>query len=358
MRVGIVGCGQIVERGHVPALLASSGVETVAVADLSASRAGVVADALAPRGRPAVYADHRAMLEREEMELVLLATPPSAHREQALEVAASGLSVLCEKPIATTLADADAIVRGCEERGVRCLMVHNYATFEEQLRICELIGQGAIGRPQTAILQGLGSDPWEGVSEFRPGWRHERGVSGGGRLMDAGVHGIYLAEMFFSRRPSRVSADVRFGSAGGPIDVRCFARYRFDDAVALLHIGEGHGGCAVEVIGEEGRLRLAYALGARFFDANPGAVELYRGGELIAAESVAARRGHMDASFYDDVLEQLDSPPAYAHSARHGRDLLATMTATYFSAWGGRDFDLDDPLPRHVYANGAMALWA
>lgn len=358
MRLGIVGCGQIVEQGHVPALLATSAVEAVAVADLSADRAGTVADALAPRGRPRVYTDRREMLAREELDLVLLATPPSAHREQALEVAAAGIDVLCEKPIATTLADADAIVRGCAAHGARCLMVHNYATFEEHLWLCELIGEGAIGRPQTAILQGLGSDPWDGVPEYRPGWRHERGLSGGGRLMDAGVHGIYLAEAFFSDRPSRVSAEVRFGSAGGPIDVRCFARYCFEDAVALLHVGEGHGGCAVEVVGEEGCLRLAYSPGERFFDANPAAVELYRGGTLAASERVAPRRGHMDARFYDDVRGRLDSPAAYDHSARHGRDLLATMTATYLSAWLRRDIELSGPLPRHVYADGATALWA
>lgn len=358
MRLGILGCGQIVEAGHVPALRAAAGVETVAVADSSERRARLVAAALGDRGEPAVYLDHRAMLERERLDAVLLATPPGLRRAHALDVAASGRHLVCEKPIATTLADADAILAACEERGVRCQMVHNYATFDEYERLCELIEAGAIGRPQTAILQGLGSYPWDGVPDFRPGWRYRPELAGGGCLMDAGVHGVYLAELFFGEPPAAVSADLEFGPAVEAGEVRCFARYRFGRGLALLHVGEGQGGCAVEVIGERGRIELAYADAASFFGSSPRELRVFGDGELIAREPVAPRAGHVTAAFYADLLDRLAGPARYPHSGRHGRDLLAVLAATYLSAREGRAVEVGAPLPPELYARGAPALWA
>lgn len=340
MRLGIIGCGQVVEAGHVPALLASPEIETAAVADVSERRAQVVADALALRGRPTTYVDHRRMLATEELALVLVATPPGARLQPALEVAASGRHLLCEKPIATTLADAQAIVRAADTHGVRCLMVHNYASFAEYRRMRESIHAGAIGSLQTLIVEGLGSHPWDGVREFRPGWRYMPSLAGGGRLIDTGVHCLYLAEMLFGRRPTEVSADACFAASGPPTDIRCFARYRFDGGVALVHIGEGQGGCRVEAIGERGRIRLRYPEHARGLDWSPRALELHRDGALLRAEPLAHRGRQVTAAFYDDVLARLAGPPAYRHSGRHGRDLLATVIATYRAALTGERIDL------------------
>jgi predicted dehydrogenase len=357
MRLGIIGCGQIVESAHVGALRACREMEVAAVADLSPRRGRRVADALAARRRPRVYRDHRAMLAHEDLAVVLVATPPGVRREHVLDVLASGTSVLCEKPIATTLADADAIVAASDERGVRCLMAHNYASFDEHARVCRLLREGAIGRLHTAIFEGLGSHPWDGAAEFSPGWRYRPELAGGGRLMDAGIHAIYLAEAYFGERPSRVSAEVSFGPAGPPTDVRCFARFGFEDALALLHIGEGHGGSRVEVIGTEGRIELRYADGARFFDASPRELRLYRDGELVTSEPVPTRHTHVTARLYEHVLTRLADPPAYAHSARHGRDLLATALAAYLSARTGRRVELDERLPAGLRERGALALW-
>jgi predicted dehydrogenase len=357
MRLGVIGCGQIVEAGHAPALRAAREVEPVAVADVSERRGRIVAEALAGTAEPTVYRDYRRLLARDDLDAVLLATPPGLHREHAVAVAASGRHIVCEKPLATTLADADAILAACEASGARCQMVHNYASFEEHARAFELIAAGAIGRPHTAILQGLGSYPWDGVADFQPGWRYEPGLAGGGCLMDAGVHGIYLAELFFGGRPSGVSADLHFGPVAANGEVRCFARYRFADGLALLHVGEGHGGCAVEVIGEQGRIELAYRPGTRFFDTWPDELRLHRDGELVTAEAISPRHAHVTPAFYADLLERLSGPPRYEHSARHGRDLLATILATYLAAHRGREVDPGATVPVDLYENGASGLW-
>jgi predicted dehydrogenase len=359
IRLGVIGCGQVVEQSHVPALLESPGIVTVAVADVSRHRGQTVAEALSARSRPSIYSDHRAMLEYEDMTLVLLATPPGVRREQALDVASSHRHILCEKPIATTLAAADSIVTACERFGVRCLMVHNYASFYEHLRACELIHQGAVGRPQTVILQGLGSSPWDGVPDFQPGWRQNPLMAGGGRLMDTGVHGLYLAEMFFGERPQSASADICFGPTGPPTDVRCFARYRFRDGLALLHVGEGHGSCSIEILGDGGRIEMSYPADTSSFDASPTAVSVYRDGTRVLCDVLGRSRAHnLTPAFYTHVLARLRQAPAYLHSGHHGRDLLATMMATYLSARERRQIDLAMELSPSLRQRGALELWA
>jgi predicted dehydrogenase len=140
--------------------------------------------------------------------------------------------------------------------------------------------------------------------------------------------------------------------------VRCFARYRFEEGLALLNVGEGHGGCAVEVIGSEGRIELAYADTARFFGTSPEQLRLHRDGRLLAAEPVAPRSAHVTTGFYSDLLERLSGPPAYLHSGAHGRDVLATVAATYLSARAGHAVAVDAAVPTAVYERGAPALWA
>jgi hypothetical protein len=64
------------------------------------------------------------------------------------------------------------------------------------------------------------------------------------------------------------------------------------------------------------------------------------------------------AAFYADLLERLAGTPRYEHSGRHGRDLLATVTASYLSARSGREVDPAASVPDDVYAGGASSLWA
>ena len=101
--VGIAGCGKVA-RHHVPALRAARGVELVAAFDVDR----------APRGRPAraVAGSLAELIER--VDLVAVCTPPETHAEVAVEALEAGRDVLVEKPLATTLDDADRIVAAAE----------------------------------------------------------------------------------------------------------------------------------------------------------------------------------------------------------------------------------------------------
>lgn len=103
VRVGVVGLGRLSEVGYLPALRSLDSAELVAVADLREARC----NRLAPGVR--AYPDTTAMVEGADVELVVVATPPSSHLEAATAAAGAGVATLVEKPPAETLEDAAAL---------------------------------------------------------------------------------------------------------------------------------------------------------------------------------------------------------------------------------------------------------
>ncbi len=88
-----------------------------------------------------------AMLDRDDVGAVFIATPHHVHAEQALAAARAGKHVLIEKPMATSVADCDAILAACEENGVRHTICFGQRTRKCNMRAKQLIDDGAIGRP-------------------------------------------------------------------------------------------------------------------------------------------------------------------------------------------------------------------
>ena len=104
VRVGLVGCGRLAERGYVPALAQTDSVSLVAVADLDAARCAVIAP-----GVPA-YTTVGDLLASADVELLILAHAASAHAADACAAAAVGVASLVEKPPARTAAEAEPLV--------------------------------------------------------------------------------------------------------------------------------------------------------------------------------------------------------------------------------------------------------
>ena len=105
LRVGLVGCGRLAERGYVPALKLAQGITLAALADPVLSRC----DTVAP-GVPA-YTSAAALLAAAEVDAVVLATPAAAHVADATLAAEAGVPALVEKPPASDLAEAQALAR-------------------------------------------------------------------------------------------------------------------------------------------------------------------------------------------------------------------------------------------------------
>ena len=134
---------------HMRAWQAIAGVEIVALANRTRARAQELGRQFGI-GEAHIYADYRELLASEPVDFVDIATSPEVHGEQVLAAAARRVHVLCQKPFAPSLAEAVALVRACEEAGVRCVVNENWRWRPWYREVKQLLTQGAIGQPRYA----------------------------------------------------------------------------------------------------------------------------------------------------------------------------------------------------------------
>ncbi len=120
---GVIGTGIVGGAWHAHVYHHLPAAELIAVCDLNEARARAIADRY---GLPHVYTDYRDLLARPDIAAVSIATPDFAHREIAVAAAKAGKHILVEKPLATTVEDAEAILRAVDEAGVKLMVdFHN-----------------------------------------------------------------------------------------------------------------------------------------------------------------------------------------------------------------------------------------
>jgi predicted dehydrogenase len=146
----LIGCGHI-SRSHLPGWAASPDAEIVAVCDLDRARAEARA---AEFGVERVYDDPAAMLDAERPDVVDIATRPETHRELIALAAGRGVHVLCQKPLAPTLAEAEAMAEICRAAGVRFMVLEMWRWLPWYREIAARLAVGEIGPVHYARFQG------------------------------------------------------------------------------------------------------------------------------------------------------------------------------------------------------------
>ncbi len=186
LRVGIVGAGAIATLGHIPGLQRVPDVQIVAICDTNAERARAAA---ARFGIPAVFEDYNDMLAQVELDAITVGVPNLYHAPVTLAALAAGKHVLCEKPLAITVADGEAMVEAARRAGLLLAVnMHNRLRADMQV-LREIVAGERLGRV------GYASARWfrrSGIPGFGS-WFTRRDLAGGGVLMDIGVHMLDLA---------------------------------------------------------------------------------------------------------------------------------------------------------------------
>jgi predicted dehydrogenase len=255
LRGALIGYGFIMEKGHGAAyqqrmrgewrgpaaaglaqqhLAQQSDVRIVAVADLSEARRRLAAEHF-PGVR--VYPDHLSLLAAEaaNLDFVDIATPPAEHAAVAKAALDRGLHVLCEKPLATSIADAREMLEAARDAKRVLYPCHNYKHAPVIKNVRRIIDAGEIGRVHLVTLQTFRNTHARGVSEWRPNWRRERRHSGGGIAMDHGSHTFYLAFEWLRSYPTAISARMStMGNFDTEDDLSC--SLRFPTGVASAHL--------------------------------------------------------------------------------------------------------------------------
>ena len=143
LRWGLIGASTIASEHMIGAIRANGG-EVVAVLSSDASRGRSYAET---HGIPRSTTDLAALVEAPDIDAVYISTTNELHRDQAFAAAAAGKHVLCEKPLALTLADARAMVAACKRRGVVMGTNHHLRNAATHRAMREAIAAGRIGKP-------------------------------------------------------------------------------------------------------------------------------------------------------------------------------------------------------------------
>ncbi len=184
LRVALVGCGAVSKASLLPVLAGHERVSIYALVDRNERRARELADAY---GIPRVLADADA-LTREQVDALVLATPPAHHAPATIAAAAKGLHVFVEKPLAIRAADARAMVEAGDRAGV-VLSVGFYRRFLPSAQLLEtIIERGDFGRPLAVDAEEGGSYGWQLATLDVL----TKSAGGGGVLIDLGSHLIDL----------------------------------------------------------------------------------------------------------------------------------------------------------------------
>lgn len=141
LRVGLIGCGHISER-HIPAWQATPDAELVAVCDLNRERAEARAEQF---GIQRVYDNVERMLDAEHLDAVDIATHDVTHRELARLAASRGLDVLCQKPLAPTMAEAREMVTLAKAAGIRFMVLEMWRHLRPIRDLKRYLDQDVIG---------------------------------------------------------------------------------------------------------------------------------------------------------------------------------------------------------------------
>ena len=346
VKVGIIG-SQFQADAHAASLqIMPEAAEVVAVASPTPGNAAAFAKKF---GVPRVFTDYREMLKEKDIEMVTIAAPNSLHAQMTKDCAAAGKHIVCEKPLAVTIAEGEEMISTAKKNGVLLMYGEELLFTPKFLKAKEMADAGAFGKihliKQSEKHFGPHSD-----------WFWDVNRSGGGAFMDLGCHGIAFCYWFLGRLPIKsvycqMGTYVHGDKTQGDDDAVCILEFE-SGAIALIENSWAKRGGMddrVEVFGSEG---VTYA-------------DLPRGNSLptysekgygYAVEKAPSTRGWSYPVF--EELWNYGTPQELTHFARcvrgketpkvTGEDGLVVMHALfagYASAGEGRKIKLPFQVP-------------
>ncbi len=192
LQVGIVGCGAVAVKRHIPGFIRlKKDVVLQAVCDKNEDLAEETARKYAI---PKIYKDVSDMLSGERLDLVDVCTPPQIHAPLAIEALEHGCHVLMEKPMALTTADCDRMIDASRKYGRKLCIVHNVLFHPPLIKVRKLVAEGAIG--DFTGMNIFLSDPRDEMIMRKDYWIHKLP---GGLIGETGPHVVYLSLAFLGK---------------------------------------------------------------------------------------------------------------------------------------------------------------
>jgi 1,5-anhydro-D-fructose reductase (1,5-anhydro-D-mannitol-forming) len=201
-------------------------------------------------GAASAYDDYLALLEDPAVDAVYIATPNAMHADQVVEAAQAGKHVLCDKPLATTVADAKRAVDACEAAGVRLGVTFQTRNQQGMSQLRQLLADGEVGSVRLVQME-------VGIGRMLPqGWRTDPSLAGVGVMNNMGVHAYDLLRYLLADEV--VEATAALGHEPGlDLDTVSLALLRFASGpLAYVNVNQAtpHFRPDLVVHGTEGRV--------------------------------------------------------------------------------------------------------
>jgi 1,5-anhydro-D-fructose reductase (1,5-anhydro-D-mannitol-forming) len=325
IRWGIIGCGDVTEVKSGPGFRGAHGSELVAVM----RRNGAAARDYAKRHAvPRWYDAADALIHDEEVDAVYIATPPGAHLEYALAVAAAGKPCYVEKPMARNYAECRQMVAAFAAAGVPLFVAYYRRALPRFLKAKELVDGGRIGRV-TGVSYHYAVPAHEGLDAADLPWRRVAEHAGGGLFMDLGSHTLDILDFILG--PLRdVSGTAQ--NIASPHDVEDSVALRFATSDAAL--GEATWNFAAQ--SKEERFSLLGVLGRVDFSTfgnEPVELHTSSGVETFDLPNPQPIQQPLIQTVVDDLLGRGHCPSTGESGAR----TAAVMDVVLSDYYGGRD---------------------
>ena len=203
INIGIIGCGKIAQVRHIPEYAENPDVKLAAFFSPNRARAQEQADKYGGK----VYDTAEALLADPEIDAVSICAANYAHAELSIQALNAGKHVLCEKPMATTLADCEAMVECAKKNGKFLMIGHNQRLAKAHMEAKRLIDEGLIGDIitfRTSFGHG-GPETWS-ISPGKNVWFFDKKKAAMGVMADLGVHKTDLIQYLTGQRVVRTTA--------------------------------------------------------------------------------------------------------------------------------------------------------
>jgi predicted dehydrogenase len=333
LQVALVGCGIISEQ-HIRAYARHADRARIVVCcDVDRDKATQRAAQIGEGTR--VVTTLEEVLADETVDAVEICTPHHLHTDAVLAAARAGKHILCQKPLAKTLAECDAMIAAADAAGVTLFYAEMNRTLPAAILAREATEAGRIG--QLIGVQATGAY-WQGGKYLSTAWRYDPAVSGGGQLLDGGIHSIDLLLQIGGPIAAVSCFTTRFRPELGGEDTAALSLRFRDGHLGTLFSSQAAGvafpGARFAAFGTEGTLTLG---------GPHGALALHRHDLPDRQETLLERNGEafevMIGRYLDTVVDGQPNPSP----GTVGRANLEVVLAAYTSA--ERKTEVPLPLP-------------
>lgn len=231
--IGIIGCGKITQVRHLPEYLDNPHAKLVGLYDINQERAASLAKQFGGKA----YSTVEELLADEEIQAVSVCAANFAHAQLTIQALEAGKHVLCEKPMAITLAECEAMVAAAKKAGKFLMIGHNQRLAKAHSVAKELLNEGLIGDIitfRTAFGHG-GPETWS-VDPGKNTWFFDKSRAAMGAIADLGIHKTDLIQFLTGQKVIRTTARIttldKRDAAGNLIGVD-------DNAVCIYEMSGG-----------------------------------------------------------------------------------------------------------------------